>query len=405
MIFTKTRNRYTNMMIAIVLMMFAYVEQYYGWPRHLGRILQFVSIMFLLFALFERPKSNNLRYNYPKEICFKILLALSVIIMIRGIMDVGLGYHSIISLIGSPKVFMVYLFPFLLSCSAYNFDYRVFYRICTIWTIIFGLIIVFNLPDIIAYSIKMAILRSDAEEFIPTISSLISLISVPLVIILQREIVPKRLWNISVINLLLLLFVSLLNARRSDTLGIFMVLFFVFLKGKWSRWISAVEVLLLIFFMYEFGLLDFIFARGFEDTRTEVVEHFYEDMDPESWIWGRGATGTYFDPMFVEEDIEGYRSEIETGYLDLILKGGIIYLATYVICLGYAAFLGLRRSKNALCNSFGAIILISLIELIPYGIPIWNLKFFSIWMGIAICLNPTLRAMSNEEVKQFLKLE
>ena len=156
--------------------------------------------------------------------------------------------------------------------------------------------------------------------------------------------------------------------------------------------------------MYRLGLLDFMIERFYSDTRSGVNEGFIAAMDTNSWIYGRGATGTYYDANATFGDQTGTRTEIETGFLNMILKGGIIYLLIYVVVLGYTAYKGIYKSNNVFVRSFGIIIAISLIELIPYGIPTWNLKFFSIWLGVAICLNPQLRAMTNQEIKVHFRL-
>ena len=70
--------------------------------------------------------------------------------------------------------------------------------------------------------------------------------------------------------------------------------------------------------------------RAKEDTRSGVEEFFFADFltSPiEDWIWGRGMDGGYYQEMFDSEtgEINTNRTAIETGYLYMILKGGIIY--------------------------------------------------------------------------------
>ena len=84
--------------------------------------------------------------------------------------------------------------------------------------------------------------------------------------------------------------------------------------------------------------------RAKEDTRSGVEEFFFADFltSPiEDWIWGRGMDGGYYQEMFDSEtgEINTNRTAIETGYLYMILKGGInkrtryigLILATYLI--------------------------------------------------------------------------
>ena len=396
-------NKHHNMMISIMLIVLSYLASFYDLPRPMIRLLQYGSLSFLLLAAFLSTPGS--KYKFPRSFIFSFLLIWSVIILVRGLIDVQGGYESFVKIISDPKMFMVYFFPLLLGCSALSFDYKGFCRVCSVLTLLFAIIVLTNLQDIITSSVMGALDISYGDEEKLSISGIVAVASVPMVLFLQRDILPKRVWRTAFLNLLLILFVSLINARRSTTFGVLLILFFGYLKEKRLRWVSVLAVVALVYAMYVNGFLDFILAKGNTDTRSGVVTAFLEDMDSRSWIFGRGAAGTYYDAHTTFDNIDGIRTEIETGYLYLILKGGIPYLVIYVYSLGYAAFLGIKRSNNVLCHSFGIFILISLLELIPYGVPTWNLKFFAIWMGVAICLNPSLRAMSNQEVKDFFGLE
>jgi len=264
-----------------------------------------------------------------------------------------------------------------------------------------ALLVVFNLQYLMERNIAQTYVLDD-EQF--DLSEAISCFVAPFVLFLQRDILPKKVWRVALINIVLALFVSLLSARRTATFGIALVFLLGIYKDKSLRWISLVAIAIVGFLMYRFGLLDFMIERFYSDTRSEVNEGFIAAMDTNSWIYGRGATGTYYDANATFWDQTGTRTEIETGFLNMILKGGVIYLLIYVLALGYTAYKGIYKSNNVFVRSFGIIIAISLIELIPYGIPTWNLKYFSIWLGVAICLNPQLRAMTNQEIKVHFRL-
>ena len=141
-----------------------------------------------------------------------------------------------------------------------------------------------------------------------------------------------------------------------------------------------------------------------DDSRSGVELEFMLDMGDniQYWIFGKGAMGTYYDssPLFIESN--GLRQEIETGYLHLILKGGIIYLILYIIVLLRAFYYGYFKSRNDLTKAFAAFSLIALLELIPYGIPTFNFKYLTLWIGVGFCLNKTVRNKTNDEIKNML---
>ena len=367
--------------------------------RHVYLLFVFVSFFYFTASFFA--SNNSSTYKFPEITLFRILLILSIIALARGLIDSGISYKSFMRLYPAPKLFMPYFLVFLSGCSVLSFNYKSFIKLSAISTFIFALLVVFNLQYLMERNIAQTYVLDD-EQF--DLSEAISCFVAPFVLFLQRDILPKKVWRVALINIVLALFVSLLSARRTATFGIALVFLLGIYKDKSLRWISLVAIAIVGFLMYRFGLLDFMIERFYSDTRSEVNEGFIAAMDTNSWIYGRGATGTYYDANATFWDQTGTRTEIETGFLNMILKGGVIYLLIYVLALGYTAYKGIYKSNNVFVRSFGIIIAISLIELIPYGIPTWNLKYFSIWLGVAICLNPQLRAMTNQEIKVHFRL-
>lgn len=402
-LFSVNGNIAHNWMLSIFIMMCG--NAVYSYTRLWYVLLVFVAVAFLYMLMpIIVSRSSAFTYSYPKKIVFECLIFCAVVIMIRGIVDKGISYEGFMALFPGPKVFMPYLFPLLLGCSAFSFDYRNFIKVSTICTFIFITLIIINLPFLIERSAASATyIYANTEELEFDFNSLITIFTAPLVLFLQREFLPKRIWEIAFLNIIFAIFLAALNARRSTIFGISLIFLIGCYKEKKLRWVSIISLFAVGCFMYYNGMLDFLIAKFDMDTRTGVEEGFYNDMDTCSWIFGRGATGTYFDPYATFLDQTGVRTEIETGYLYLILKGGIIYLAVYVLALLYAAWKGLRHSNNTFVRSFAIIILVSLFELIPYGIPTWNLKFFSIWMGVTICLNSKMRMMTNEDIKRLIR--
>lgn len=397
-------NKHKNLILSIVFFMTMAVLNTLGVTGIMVLFLELISIGFFFLYLFANLHGGLYHYHYPRKLLFILLLLLSLIAIFRGFLDYGTGLTQIKEMFSRPKMLWPYFFPFLLGCSAFSFDYKMFYKWSGVITIVYAILVAFNFREILSTSF-MSARGLSVESDALTISSIFSIFAAPLVIFMQRDIVPKRTWRMALLNMVVVFLVAVLNARRSSVFGISLVLFFAFINDKKYRWISGIAMLFVLFSMYANGMLDFLISRIADDSRSSVVESFVQDMDTSSWIFGRGAAGTYYDSLGIFNEIDGRRMEIETGYLNFILKGGIIYLVTYVLALSYAAFLGVFRSKNTFVRSFGYIIFISLLEIIPYGIPAWNFKYLSIWMGVAICLDSKFREMSDQEVKAFLKLE
>lgn len=94
----------------------------------------------------------------------------------------------------------------------------------------------------------------------------------------------------------------------------------------------GIFVLLLLCILINYGEILFptLFNRLTDDTRSytelELIKDFAESGD---LMWGRGILGTY--NSIIENGIPEDRMGIETGYLDMVLRGGVVYVALYLL--------------------------------------------------------------------------
>ena len=148
-------------------------------------------------------------------------------------------------------------------------------------------------------------------------------------------------------------------------------------------------------------LLSFIAQRGVEDTRTGVELYFYNDMQIKDWIIGRGIYGEYYCPG-IDQDSD-YRNLIETGYLQIILKGGLIRLFSFLLIAVPAVFLGLFYSKNLLAKASSVWIIIVLIAMYPATVESFSLEYILVWVCVGICYSKSIRKLSDDELTELFK--
>jgi hypothetical protein len=149
------------------------------------------------------------------------------------------------------------------------------------------------------------------------------------------------------------------------------------------------------------GLFALITERFEANTRTNVEQSFYRDMGTTDWIIGRGLSGQYFCPGI---DVSGsgftlYRSVIETGYLQIILKGGILSVLIILLMLIPAVFKGFFYSNNVLTKAAAIWILLFILFSIPSSVHDFSLKYLLVWLSAAICYNSDIRNMTDDEIK------
>lgn len=189
----------------------------------------------------------------------------------------------------------------------------------------------------------------------------------------------KRLVIVGVFSIYLLLMI--LNARRNVILSMFLFAFFAYCSYivKYARKrsrklikILAISIALGIAVVVSFprlasGLLSNLFERGMENTRSRVELSFLADLatSPVSdTVFGRGMDGKY-SCFFVDDvtgDPETDRNVVETEYLNLVLKGGIIQVFI-VLALLITATISAFRTKGRQAKYLGLVLVIYIVSL------------------------------------------
>lgn len=169
----------------------------------------------------------------------------------------------------------------------------------------------------------------------------------------------------------------LLNARRNASFSLAVYAFVAYLfsilhnvKRNSAKYfiicnfsIIALLIVSLNFENLSSGMFHNLSQRATEDSRSGVEEMFFEDFDKspvEDWIFGRGMDGGYYQPVKneVTDEIIDYRQGIETGYLTMMLKGGLLY-DLVVILMMMVALHGAFRKENDVSIKYIAAILIT----------------------------------------------
>jgi len=212
------------------------------------------------------------------------------------------------------------------------------------------------------------------------------------------------------------LFLSVYQARRGLIFITGSILIFTFLIFIYS---NKRKILLVIFSILS-GILILGYAvtifdvgdskllsktkeRGTEDTRSGVEDFYYADMRFKDWIIGRGMSGLVAAPVEIDsnERHPGYREGIETDYLNIILKGGIISLGLLLLIAIPAVFKGLFFSKNTLSKAAAFWIILWLISLYPSTVTTFTLNYILVWIAIGICYSKSVRNMSDQVLKEY----
>ncbi|HMI79622.1 MAG TPA: hypothetical protein VK484_12565 [Ferruginibacter sp.] len=220
----------------------------------------------------------------------------------------------------------------------------------------------------------------------------------------------------AILVILITLFFAIFRARRGL---IFMcactaaAVAMIYIMGtKKKALIIAVAVLfagasaIFITSMQSHSMFSFLSERGEEDTRTGVEVWMYGDMSTNDWIIGKGIKGKYYCPIVENvNDAEGagYRDSIETGYLQIILKGGIINLALVLAIFLPAIYFGLFKSKNVLSKAAAMWLFLWIVYLYPAGGIVFSMNYILAWIAVGICYSEKIRSLPDTTIKNYLQ--
>lgn len=202
----------------------------------------------------------------------------------------------------------------------------------------------------------------------------------------------RGLIMMSVTNLLCVLIVYLIVTKRVAMVGFAIVVIAIMGYFYYSS----------LYNQKNFGIFNFLVERSDEDTRTGVEDAMKEDMTSTEWVIGKGINGEYYCPNIDQLDEKGYRSVVETGYLQIILKGGLGSLILMLLILIPALIKGFK-GNNILCKAAAISILLWILFLFPTVGNTFAMNHIIVWISVGICFSPKILKMTDAEVAAALE--
>ena len=380
-------------------------------------IIGFVKIIgwyYILKGYFAISR-NSLNYFSPYYKFLLILYAVVCVIMIvRGytidyqyqwISTMGMiNYHFFASF-----YILCYLMP-LVMCVDYRFyDYGFMMNLALKSAKISVVLFIFALPFLIKKSAEGLssigqIVEDESSQSTWILPYTIYTLFIFFVLLGKYQTKKEWLWHLG--GWLSVLLGLVLLARRGDSfITVLYILFPIYMwvkNCKNGRIIACIIMVLFVglcaFLFVRSSFFSFIEARGLEDNRSGVDEALMNQMNDWEVVFGKGLNGRYYYPLHVDDYLNGWRYGSETGFYNLVLKGGFLMAFVYIALLLIPSLKGMFKSNNVLCKASGYYIFVSLLELYPFGWLMFNLKFLLIWMGIVICMNPYIRYMNDEQI-------
>ncbi len=304
----------------------------------------------------------------------------------------------------------LYLFvPLVALFSKSIFFYRKMFAITTFFGVIFILygILSFRLlitPDLTDLEAQAAIEYSAKILSIPSAF-----------ILLTQKYHSKTRNRIALFVLIITLLFAVIRARRGLVfITGFPLIFALGLnifntqKRKGSMFMKFLFIVSLFFIISVYitsfqdkgyGIFSSLITRSKEDTRSGVVYFFLQDMTLKDWVIGKGIAGQYYYPS--NEGL--YRGGIETDYLNIILKGGIVSLCLMLFILIPAIIKGIFFSRNSLSKAAGLWILLYVLCLYPSPMTKFSLFYAIVWISVGISYSSRLRDLPDDQLSEYFR--
>lgn len=393
---------YLTISIPVILKMLEQQMNIWWGVNNLFSLLKYCCMICVSVLLFVYTRNNHQRIGFIRSL-FLIWIFYIIVTSLPSLSDSYFNY------IKFKQFFSINLFLFLIPLyMIIKIDLEVIQKL---FRLSYKFVLIYLFVSIPIFSCSPEFFKSESLIFLLG-GSLMLIMTFPYHNIKKSRLVLLAVLIGIVIMMLLgrrnvvlylgggLVFASLLNVFGNSTLT----------RGKRYRYVFIITALACLM---GFVLFSSSFSYFFErvgtgmNSREGIIELFISDFNhtPNDWIFGRGMYGEFEGGFLATNEDTGLRDGIENGYLQLILKGGCIWLVLLILISLKAVYLGLFKSKNCLCKGFACLILLYYIDMIGFGIPSISLKYILIFVGISVCNSRCFRNCSDDILAENIGLK
>lgn len=406
----------TPLLGVVVYTLTPYFISILGLPSNYNMVIQLPMLFLVFWGLWQMP-------NYHHRMCDKngfsnllyyFYVVLLIVMFLRGPLlserIPGASIWGLLSFYVSDPYYLLWtLMPYVVLRMFPDYNLRGLIKIVYWACIICGIVALLRLPQMIAFSFAAAnesLMDASMSAFLPARLGL----AIGAVFLCMNYLTKRQRLVITISFIINILTVVLLARRGAIMMSVLLLIFYFMLQykeGSTSRKFGIVFMIALLIGFYFFtsssSLFNYVSTRGFEDSRSGVDEALLSSMNDFELWFGKGLNGKYYYLISsgIEADIyNGWRYSSETGFYNIVLKGGYVMAITYIALLLFSAIKGIFRSNNIFCKAGGLYILWSVIYLYPFGVLSFDVSFFFIWMWVILCSISKVRKMSNEEIQR-----
>lgn len=364
-----------------------------------------VIVIYFFYSFFHKSALQNVETFTVK--CIKFIFLVVSFYLLVGSYRKEIFYIQ--EIFAERFYFMPYLLPLIFLFIKYDLS-------------IFKYLIQFSyylLPLALFVEVYIIIFTLDPFYYVQDVIAIITLSIAPNLVLFTSHLSSnKKLTTLSIIYFLLFAFILAKLGRRGETFeNVFMLIWFMVIRlgsksinqsKKFNFFVvSLILFITLSFFVYQNRKSIYLFERGvsasgFDESRGETIDNFLYEFgrEPNDYLIGRGLNGTF--QKFSSGD-NMYSRSIEIGYLNIMWKGGLVYLVPMMLLFIISFVKGFFNSKNDFVKGLAGIILWQIIYMGSFGMANFATSYVLIWISVAICLDPRMRNFTNNEIIGFIK--
>lgn len=387
------------------------LTSFMGLSPQLALLLQLPALAMILAGILLSPSKGSKVYESKgMNFMFMLYMILCFIMYIRGYSlserNASLNFNGKMYIIFGDGLYILWtLMPLVVKSTFPHFSLKSIVAVGSWICLLFSFLTVFKIPSLMHNSLMLAAGMTDSANAFQY--ARVGEIFAPLMLCFAYM-NPKRR-KMMLFSYAINILVVILMARRgalamSGLLIVFMLLLAYPKMTGMKRAATTMGIILFVgvfvVFLADSSIFNYLNSRGLDDTRAGVNEALLAQMSDWELIFGKGLNGKYYMPLRLDDFYNGWRYGCETGFLNIVLKGGYVMAFVYIFLLLIPAIQGIFKSNNSFCKGGGLYILWTLIYLYPFGVLNFNLSFFFVWMWVMLCSRREIRGMSDNEIQE-----
>jgi hypothetical protein len=350
-----------------LILLFVYITTKWRMDLKGSNILLLYELLILwVIICYFRSFFNVYRSFTMKEMLFSPYVGLSLFPILFFIVGINRRYFYVVNKI----LFFYSLFIFLLSIPLMNYFEIQFFLLMPIFYVIVTFPLQSNRDKIVTLIITVTILVTSMTNRAGVLRILISYVIVIIFYLVLKMNVNRKLINVIV-------FLALIAPFYLLYLGI---------SGK--------DVFKMV--LGENKEQGYRQENIRSDTRTFLYVDVFQDLKiNRAFVFGKGTNAGYASYDF--ETLN--RLAVEVGFLQILLKTGIIGFLLYATLIITAIFKALNNSENYFMKYLGLLLCGYILVFFIENIIAFNLFNIIIWFVVGMCHSKELRALNDKEIK------